>query len=110
MLSGYMTGPACAGTQQTAGFFFGLSVFRPANTKINKERITELRYTGRAPFKRRPRSTASSLVGFSRRSRIRNFRQPEIGLSSWLVEANLDDGNTATLGSLQSTVLSDELQ
>jgi hypothetical protein len=38
---------------------------RQVNTRKHK---TELAYIGRAPFKRRPRSPASSLVDFSRRS------------------------------------------
>jgi hypothetical protein len=58
MLSGYMTGAPHVREHNR----------QPANTRINKERITELRYIGRAPFKRRPRSPSSSLVDFSRHS------------------------------------------
>ena len=55
MLSGYMTGPGVCGYMHR----------RQVNTRKHK---TKLAYIGRAPFKRRPRSPASSLVDFSRRS------------------------------------------
>jgi hypothetical protein len=53
-----MTGPGVCGNMHR----------RQVNTRKHE---TELAYIGRAPFKRRPRSPASSLVGFSRRPRIR---------------------------------------
>ena len=54
MLSGYMTGPRVCGYMHR----------RQVNTRKHK---TELAYIGRAPFKRRPRSPASSLVDSFRR-------------------------------------------
>ena len=67
MLSGYMTGPRVCGYMHR----------RQVNTRKHK---TELAYIGRAPFKRRPRSPASSLVDFFRRSQQPRAADKFLGL------------------------------